>query len=49
MFYYWLIPLIVFLVIVLGLFSYSGKHKAKGGSGPQREPEPIRRGKFLNK
>ncbi len=50
MFYYWLIPLVIVALIAIGVFSYAGDKKAKlRGPDQSKSPEPIRRGRFLNK
>jgi hypothetical protein len=50
MFYYWLVPILVLALVLVALFSYNGRRKARSVSPPATdEPEPIKRGKYLNK
>jgi hypothetical protein len=52
MFYYWLVPILLVALLALGMFFYSGKRKARAAAPVEdgsATPEPIRRGRFMNK
>ena len=50
MFYYWLVPILILAVIGIAVLSYAGRRKARSTSAaPPQEPEPIKRGRFMNK
>lgn len=50
MFYYWLIPILVLAIIAVGVFAYSSKRKSRSPALNEGEsPEPVKRGRFINK
>lgn len=48
-YYYWLVPIIILAIIAVGMLAYAGRRKASVTDKEREAPEPIKRGRFMNK